>query len=425
MIERRFNQTYRQNGLHPWQHALAFVLACSVIVSRRPDAIFHAQFWAEDGPVWFAQAYNDGWWSSLFRTSAGYFQTLPRVVSAFALFAPLPDAPLLFNLVALAVQAIPVNLLLSARSLEWGNFQTRCGLVLVYLALPNCPEICANITNSQWALAVAAFLVLVAAPPTNWLERAIDSLILLFCGLTGPFCIFLLAITIVIAWKSRNRESWIHAGILALCSAIQAYGLCFKSAGERPSGGLGATPALFIRMLSGDIYLGALFGPSGLAMIRGTGYFLFLLSIAVAGTALIVIVARRSPFQISLFAIFAIMVLGATLISPTSNDSLGTPKWQLIAAAGAVRYWYYPSLTFLWSLVMGLQRGSRTLKGVCAFVLVLLCFGVALRWRRPAFRDMHFAESARSFQTSPAGTVRVFPENPEGWNIRLVKGRNK
>ena len=398
-----------------------FALACAVIVSRRPDALFHPQFWAEDGLVWFAQAYNDGWWKSLFRTQVGYYQTLPRLASALALLLPLRFAPLLCNLVALAVQAIPVSLLLSRRSYEWGNLRTRAALAAIYLALPNSPEICAIITNAQWALAVAAFLVLVAAPPPNRLARAGDISIIVLCGLTGPFCIFLLVITIYIAWKRVNREPWLHACILAMCGVIQAYGLFFKSAAERSSGGLGATPALFVRMLSGDIYLGALFGPSGLAMVQGSGAFLVLLFVAAGGTTLIVIVLRRSPFQITLFAIFAVMVLGATLISPTSSDSLGTPKWKLIAAAGAVRYWYYPSLVFLWCLVLGLQGASRTLKGACALLLVLLCFGVALRWRRPAFQDTHFSDLARSFETAPTGTVKVFPENPDGWSFQLVK----
>jgi hypothetical protein len=420
-MREKLDQTYRQIGLGPWQQVLAFSLACAIIVSRRPDALFHPQFWAEDGVVWFAQAYNDGWWQSLFRTQVGYFQTLPRLVSALALLVPLSLAPLLCNLVALAVQAIPVSLLLSARSCEWGNLRTRAALAAIYLALPNSPEICAIITNAQWALAFAAFLVLVETPPPNQLVRAGDISIVVLCGLTGPFCIFLLAIAIFIAWKRRNRELWMHVGILVVCSVIQAYGLFLKSPGERSSGGLGATPALFIRMLSGDIYLGALFGPNGLAMLQGSLAFLVLLFIAAGGTTLIAVVLRRAPFQMTHLAMFAIMVLGATLISPSSEDPLGIPKWQLIAAAGAVRYWYYPSLVFLWSLVMGLNQASRRLKGICAFLLVLLCFGVALRWRRPAFQDTHFASSAKSFETAPAGTIKVFPENPEGWSFRLVK----
>ena len=52
---------YRRTGLRPWQQGILFLLACAVIVSRRPEAIFHAQFYAEDGHVWFADAYNLGW----------------------------------------------------------------------------------------------------------------------------------------------------------------------------------------------------------------------------------------------------------------------------------------------------------------------------------------------------------------------------
>ncbi len=35
-----------------------FVLAVALTVARRPDAIIKAQFWAEDGRVWFMVAHN-------------------------------------------------------------------------------------------------------------------------------------------------------------------------------------------------------------------------------------------------------------------------------------------------------------------------------------------------------------------------------
>ena len=37
-----------------------FLFACAVVIARRPDAVFHAQFFAEDGRIWFADAYNLG-----------------------------------------------------------------------------------------------------------------------------------------------------------------------------------------------------------------------------------------------------------------------------------------------------------------------------------------------------------------------------
>src|SRR5208282_5718589 len=103
------DQPAQQSDLRPWQHGAIFLLACAVIVWRRPDAFFHAQFYAEDGHVWFADAYNLGWWPALFHTFAGYFETLPRLVASLALLVPLALVPLFFNIIAIAFQTLPVN----------------------------------------------------------------------------------------------------------------------------------------------------------------------------------------------------------------------------------------------------------------------------------------------------------------------------
>src|ERR1039457_6643827 len=110
----------QQPGIRPWQHGAISLFACAILAARRPDAIFHSQFWAEDGHVWFADAYNLGWWQALFQVHTGYFQTFPRLGASLALLVPLSLAPLLLNLLAIAVRALPVNLLLSARSSAWG-----------------------------------------------------------------------------------------------------------------------------------------------------------------------------------------------------------------------------------------------------------------------------------------------------------------
>src|ERR1035437_10257778 len=95
-----------QPNLRPWQHVLVFLFAFVAFISRRPDAIFHPQFWAEDGRVWFADAYNLGWWTALFRAQDGYFQTLPRLGAALAQLLPIALAPLVLNCIAIAVQVL-------------------------------------------------------------------------------------------------------------------------------------------------------------------------------------------------------------------------------------------------------------------------------------------------------------------------------
>src|SRR5580704_11703742 len=111
-----------------WQHIAIFLVSFAVLVARRPDGLFHAQFWGEDGHVWIADAYNLGWWPALFHTWSGYYQTLPRLAATLALLAPFSFAPLLLNLMAIAIQALPVSILLSSRSSAWGSLQYRAAM---------------------------------------------------------------------------------------------------------------------------------------------------------------------------------------------------------------------------------------------------------------------------------------------------------
>ena len=107
-----------------WQ-VLIFLLAFAVIVLRRPDAIMHASFFAEDGSPWFAQASIYGWWRVLFWTDSGYIQLLPRLGATLALMCPLVYAPLVENVLAISVESLVVSLLLSRRSIDLGSLRFR------------------------------------------------------------------------------------------------------------------------------------------------------------------------------------------------------------------------------------------------------------------------------------------------------------
>ena len=89
--------------------------------------------------------------------------------------------------------------------------------------------------------------------------------------------------------------------------------------------------------------------------------------------------------------------------------------------AGGIHYWFFPTLAFGWSLLWCFQSRTAVLKTVSGALLCLMCLGIVLGWRYPAFKDMHFAEHAQRFNKAPVGTEITIPENPEGWSIRLVK----
>ena len=412
----------QQAALRPWQQGILFLLACAVIVSRRPDAIFHAQFWAEDGHVWFADAYNFGGWTALFRTQDGYFQVFPRLAASLALLAPLRMAPLALNLVAIAVQALPVNLLLSLRSSAWGSLRYRALLAVIYLALPNTREMTAIITSSQWLLTLSAFLLLVAYPPRGAAGRIFNISILLLCGLTGPFCVFLALVAIFLAWRRRENWRWIEAGILAACCLIQACGLLIVDpSGRSHYAALGASPALFMRLLAAQVYLATLLGSNELAHYSSHLLFIFLLCAAIGGTVLVVLCFIKSSVEMRLFLAVSALLFALSLSSPNTGSPRGVTGWELLTSGGGIRYWFFPTLAFAWSLLWCFHSRIRLLRIVSAPLILLMCFGIIRDWRHPAFVDLHYAVYAERFEAAPAGSVVAIPENPDGWNLHLVK----
>jgi hypothetical protein len=419
------NAITQQKELHAelpfWQHGLAFLVTCAVLISRRPDAVLHAQFFQEDGHTWYADVYNFGWWAGVCRIYEGYHHVFMRLGAALSLLVPLALAPLVLNCIAIVLQALPVNLLLSNRSSAWGSLRFRAVAAGIYLALPNTREMLNNISQSQWPLTLCAFLLLVASPPKGVAARLFDISILLLCGLTGPQCIFLLPIAIFIA--RRNRDYWRYAGpgVLAATCFVQAWGLLNGGFSSRSHFTLGAGPTMLARILGGQVYLGTILGGNGLATKSSAGVLIFLLCAAAGGTVVVAFCFAESVMQMRLFLLLTLALLAASLVSPTAYPPVGVTVWELLARANGIRYWYFPSLAFAWLLLYGSQSRPFALKTVSAVLLCAMCFGIIRDWRVPPFPDLHFAEDAKRFEAAPAGTEVIFKQNPEGWNMTLVK----
>jgi hypothetical protein len=411
--------------LRLWQHGAIFLLACALVISRRPDAVFHAQFWDEDGRIFFAEAYNFGGWAAFLRTYAGYFDVLPRLGAALALLVPLSLAPLVLNVVAIFVQALPVNFLLSSRSSAWGSLRFRALLAGIYLGLPNCLELNATITNSQWRLALSAFLLLVASRPRSTERQIFDCFILLLCGLTGPFCVFLFPIAFSLAWKYRDRWRWAVVGILGVTCLIQAWGLFSGGYAGRPSAPLGVSATLFVRAIAGQLYIGGILGPNSLAAYGGVLPVIAFTGIAVAGTIFVALCFARSSREMKLFLVFSGVVLAAGLIAPTPGQIAGTTGWAAMVRGAGARYWFFPDLAFAWSILFCFQSQNQALKAVSVILLCFLCFGIAARWEYPAFQDANFAEYAGRFESAPVGTIATIPESTPGWSLQLIKHGSK
>ena len=76
-------------GTYPrWKVLIGVILIGSLlIISRQPSVVYHPQFWAEDGAVWYADAWNRGW-IALIQPHTGYLQTISRITAMIGSATP-------------------------------------------------------------------------------------------------------------------------------------------------------------------------------------------------------------------------------------------------------------------------------------------------------------------------------------------------
>jgi len=412
-------------ALDRWRNAVILLFLClliaAAIVSRRPDCLFDPQFWADDGAVWFADNYNLGVLTALIKPVGGYFHTFSRLAAALALLVPFRDAPLVLNLIAIVVQATPAAFLLTRRFAHLAPLRARLLMVVLLLAIPTSFEVHANVTNSMWFLALAAFLVLIAAPPANAAWRIFDVAVIALSGTTGPFCLLLLPIA-VIQFLIRRR-SWIGILLAILCvsAAIQASAMVSGMAKMRSPAPLGATPRLFVKIVGGRIIVSPVLGLDFLLL--HTGIAGLACALAFAGAGLLGIYAiLKGPPELRLLILFGSLVAGTSLLSPLVTLT-NEPSWPPLADPRvAGRYWLIPVAAFLWACVwtLGRQR-PLAVRAIGSLVIASALWTGVRYWRYAPLENLEFANYAAEFQRAPGGRDFTIPINPRPWAMTLHK----
>jgi hypothetical protein len=403
-----------------------FLAAFLIIFSRRPDAILNAQFFAEDGQRWYADAYQFGL-RCLFIPDelGGYLHTLPRLAALLALLVPLSLAPLVMNLCAIAFQILPVNIFLSTRFSSIPSAQ-RLLVSFLYLALPNTYEVNANATTIQWHLALLAFLVLVARPASGWKWQLFDGIVLVLITLESPVGVLLVPVAAVLWWTRRNHGSGISLAVLVPGAMVQTFVVLFSHL--RRMAPNGANLHRLVSILGGQIFLAPLVGNITvlhMAFRHFPSYVFEREMVAlVIGLAVLAYAIRCAPTELRLFILFAFAVLSLSLAHPIPGI-LPQPQWELLSFPGhGNRYYFLPSIAFLAALIWIAIGGSRVPRWVAGLLLLLLPLGIVRDWRYIPFVDLHFHEYASRFEASPPGTKMAIPLNPVNaarWTMELTK----
>ncbi|MBC1312189.1 hypothetical protein GNE88_14280, partial [Trichormus variabilis PNB] len=377
-------------------HIAMFIIGFILIITRRPDAILNPQFWAEDGTIFYAQAYNDGILKSLFSPYAGYLHTVPRLTAAFSMFFSLKAAPLVFNVIAITIQILPVNFLISSRfSKLIPKLNHRIALSLLYLALPGCYEINANLTNAQWHLALLVFMAMIAQS-LQLLLNLFDVILIFVGGLTGPFAIIMIpAILFFGIYKKKNnirinKLFYTKFWVLTATAIIQILIIFTDKRGQERINGLDASflsldsVSTIAKILINHLFLISILGTKMTDhLVKNFPLYLYIIVgilALIVGTTIIVYVLMRSPLELRSFFVFAALIPFTVLLSefPNIND------FALVGFGG--RYWFNLTLAFcvgiLWFYchISNKNKSNYILQIGTLIVLLLMLLGIVSDW---------------------------------------------
>ncbi len=385
--------------------AVSVTAITAVLFARKPDAFLNPQFWAEDGTVFFAQAYSDGL-SSLTFTYSGYYHLLPRLVALVAQLCPYPLAPAIYNFAALGGMWAVVAKLHSPRL----RLPYPLAYSLVLVLVPHFTgEVFMNLTNVQWPLALLLFLTALQDPPKRRLDWFCDILVITLVGLSTPLVVLVCPVWVV-------RALWLRSGWLVAVAAISLLVACLQVQAFR----------------SNPVSLAPSAGHEQSVWVELLGHKAF-------GTFFL---GRQVPYKLSpLVLVAAAAVLGTWLVwrlmkSPPTGTRVALPglafgllamaaafyKFRvaadlLVPASAAIRYFYLPWVVTCWALVTLVIEERRWLRVPPALLLiVILHSSTTTVFRTPPFKDLGWASYEGRLE---AREHLWIPINPPGWRIKV------
>lgn len=367
-------------------------LVMTLLVVRRPTAVTIPQFWAEDGVVFFRDAWVCGIGAAVYQY-AGYLHLFPRVVASLVVLAPVAWAPALFTAVAL-LAPIPLIVLLTSPRLPLKTWQRV--LAVLPVALPPMPdELHLGVDNSHWHFTLLWPLLAAVRPATTWRGTAGDAALGVLASASSPACVYLLPVAVAMrAWQCRSLRSR-HVLAMAPAALMALWQLVVLGTSGRPM----RTSSLLDTAWS--VTQGAI-DTIGLGGAAWRGVPLLLLVALVAGITGYQVWRRGPGVRVSLACLACAGLSWAVLVVSLPVAGMGL----------ASRYHFGPVVMLEWALVMAAP-------GLVAGLLPVLFVSVAsaVPFVLPVRADRGWHAGAACLESGR--TDCRIPIHPEGWVIAM------
>lgn len=392
-------------------------------VARRPDIIFQAQPWAEDGTVWLSDAYNNGIFSSLLHPQNGYYQTVSRVAYGIGLFFGVSKAAIVANMMAVSIRCFFVMFVLSKR-FSFVDIKYRVAAALYFIVMPNVSEGFANITNIHWYLSIYLMAIIIANKPEGKKWRLHDLLVLFVSSLSGPFIIFIavsMLVKKIFVYKSFSRI-FKSITVFDVCAGflfvIQFLSILMNSAGDRSSAPLGAN---FDTLCDIIVYrvIGGTFVPSEYIHFLSLGG-MFNEFIFVAVSLLIIFTFFMRGWRFKVVSVFVLLMIGFALAKPMM--SMDSPQWPIFLMPNTgERYFIVTNFSFFCMILFFINEIDKKTYIVLMTLLILIMPPLLKGFNIPPVEQVGFKEDLLMFNNSDQGSLTKIRIAPQGWYMVLKK----
>lgn len=199
------------------------IIIVLIIIARAPSILIEPRFWAEEGTVYFAHAFNNPWYDNIFFHHRGYYHLFANIATIIAAnLVPLKYAPFVTTYLAFIVLLIPFTIVLWGNSIYWNTYIKKIFASFIILFVLAAGEIWLTSVNAHFIFPVIAFLILADdIKDTERYKIWFYRILLLLSGLTGVISCFLSPLFLLKAKKEKTKEYLNHALIIVATTLIQ------------------------------------------------------------------------------------------------------------------------------------------------------------------------------------------------------------
>ncbi len=395
----------------------ALLLGIALLIAVRIPSIWtQGRFWAEEGSIFFVNAWHVPWYKVLLFTYGGYLNFAANLAAVLANhLVSLEWAPYVSIIFAFLIQIFPAALLCLSKQKWLQDIKMLLAALLIVITLPFSHEVWLTSISTQCHLNLCAGLILALEPGVGSIAL-FQYILLFFAPLSGPGASFLVPLFIARAVIDRSKSRAIQAAILGLAAALQL--LFFYHPADRQ---LGISPPLLLNVFFVKHLLEPFLGQQSESLVDP------LRDSFVAGHASIVAML----VALIVFGIFAVAIwrtgkaepiwffLSGMLMAILSYCGALGNRVDLLFAYAANRYVFAPQILLELSLLSlsCVSRGRIRLIST-ALIIWLVVIGLREYFYTPGMFSVgpSWRSEVRQWRKNPEYKLEIWPK---GWYVTL------